>query len=190
MFVRPLAHWPWYFLVPLSIYAAVVLAVPPLRRSVCWLRVGRLDGLVLAATAGIILIASAALILYQYLFHQDLNELAGRLPLETGIPLWVAGTVFALSNAVMEELIFRGVLQDALVSQIGRSAGVVVQAVVFGLGHASGYPPGELGMVLAGLYGLVLGALREWSVGLGAASIAHVGADATIFAIVVTATPR
>jgi membrane protease YdiL (CAAX protease family) len=186
--VRLLAHWPWYFLVPLLIYAAVVLAVPPLRRSVRWLRIGRLDGLALAATMGIMLISSTVLVLYQVLFHPDLSELADRLPLHTGMPMLAAGAVFALSNAVMEELIFRGVLQDALVSQVGRSAGLVVQAVVFGLGHAAGYPPGALGVVLAGLYGLVLGVLREWSAGLGAASIAHVGADATIFVIVVAAT--
>lgn len=186
MFFRSLAHWPWYFLTPLALYAALVLAIRPLRRSVL-LRSGRFDRLTLGATAGIILVSSTALVLYQYLFQPDLVELAEHLPIRSAMPLVVAGAVFAVGNAVMEEIIFRGVLQDALVSQVGRSAGVAVQAVVFGLGHAGGYPPGEIGVVLAGLYGLLLGILREWSSGLGAAIIAHVCADATIFVIVVNA---
>lgn len=186
MFVHLLAHWPWYFLAPLGVYVAVVLAVAPLRRSVRWLHFGRHDGLTLIATFGIILSASTALALYQYLVRPPLSELAERLPLHSGLPLLAAGAVFALSNAIMEEVIFRGVLQDALVSQVGQTAGVVVQAAIFGLGHAHGYPPGKIGAVLAGLYGLILGVLRQWSGGLGAAILAHVFADATIYAIVVT----
>jgi len=188
MLVRDLGHWPWYFLVPLGLYTVLVLAIPPLRRSVHWLRLGRLDGPILAATLGIVVLSSAALLLYQWLFHPDLTELAAQLPIRTGMPWLLAGAVFAVGNAVMEEVIFRGVLQDALVSQVGQAAGVAIQAVVFGLGHARGYPPGEMGLVLAGLYGLILGMLREWSGGLGAAIVAHVFADATIYAIVVFAT--
>jgi membrane protease YdiL (CAAX protease family) len=40
------------------------------------------------------------------------------------------------------------------------------------------------GAALAGLYGLLLGLLRQRSGGLAAPTFAHVFADATIFAIV------
>jgi membrane protease YdiL (CAAX protease family) len=185
--VREAGRWPWYFLAPLLAYAVVVLAVPPLRRSVTWLRVGRLDWPALGATAVLVVPTSAVLILYYALFHPDLHSLAEELPVNTPLPLVVAGAIFAVANAVMEEIIFRGILQDALASQVGVTVAVLVQAVVFGFGHMRGYPPGEVGIVLAGIYGLVLGMLREWTQGLGAAIIAHVCADATIFGIVVQA---
>ena len=38
-----LGQWPFYLLAPLTLYVAVVLAVGPLRRSLNWVRVGRLD---------------------------------------------------------------------------------------------------------------------------------------------------
>jgi hypothetical protein len=39
-------------------------------------------------------------------------------------------------------------------------------------------------VVLASIYGLMLGMLRTWAGGLAAPVIAHIFADATIFAIV------
>jgi membrane protease YdiL (CAAX protease family) len=55
---------------------------------------------------------------------------------------------------------------------------------MFGIGHLGGYPPGLLGALLATLYGVALGLLRHFSKGIGAAVVAHVFADATIFGIV------
>lgn len=185
--VPPLAHWPWYFLGPLFLYMVVVAVAPPLRRSVKWLKIGRMNAPILAVTAGIVVIASATLVLYYRLVHPDLRELAQQMPLDTGLPLLFAGVLFAVTNALAEEIIFRGVLQAGLASQLGVTTAVLVQATVFGLGHARGYPPGTFGVLLAGLYGLMMGSLREWAGGLGAPVLAHVFADATIFAIVVTA---
>ncbi|MBY0526470.1 MAG: CPBP family intramembrane metalloprotease [Gemmataceae bacterium] len=182
--IPALARWPWYFLAPLLGYALVVGAIAPLRHSVHWLRVGRLDARVLLATAGIVVLSSTALILYFVAFRPDLRALAEQLPVRSVMPVILAGALFALSNALMEEIIFRGILQDALTSQLGERTAILVQAVVFGLGHMRGYPPGEIGMVLAGIYGLMLGVVRAWTGGLGATFIAHVFADATIFWIV------
>lgn len=56
--------------------------------------------------------------------------------------------------------------------------------LVFGCGHLHGYPPGPLGAVLAGLYGLGLGWLRVFSGGLGWPVVARVVADATLFTLV------
>jgi membrane protease YdiL (CAAX protease family) len=99
----------------------------------------------------------------------------------------VAGAFFSAFNALLEEVIFRGILLDALTAAIGASWAVVVQAVAFGVGHVHGYPPGPLGIALAAMYGLMLGLLRQRSGGLAAPWVAHVFADATIFWIVVTA---
>ena len=67
----------------------------------------------------------------------------------------------------------------------GNPSGVALggTTVLFGLGHLHGYPPGPLGAVLAGLFGLALGLLRLRTGGLGLAIAVHVSADATIFGL-------
>jgi membrane protease YdiL (CAAX protease family) len=182
-----LSRWPLYLLVPLLMYALVVCAVGPLRRSVCWLRAGQLNGGVLATTGLIILVSSVALILYAILFQPDVNDLMEQLPLWLPVPLAVTGAVFCVVNALLEEIMFRGILLDALDAQLGSLGAILIQGVAFGVVHAHGYPPGVIGMLLASLYGLMLGLLRLQAGGLVAPCIAHVCADATIFTIVVSA---
>ncbi|MDB6153237.1 MAG: family intrarane metalloprotease [Chthoniobacteraceae bacterium] len=99
------------------------------------------------------------------------------------------GIVFSLLNAIFEELVFRGVLYDALESQWGAWGAVVATAAMFGYGHLRGYPPGLPGVVLAGIYGLALGWLRVRTGGLGLPIAAHIAADATIFVIVASTGP-
>lgn len=65
---------------------------------------------------------------------------------------------------------------------------MICTAFVFGIGHWQGYPPGVIGAVLAGYYGLALGLMRWWSGGLALDFACHVTADATIFVIVARAT--
>jgi membrane protease YdiL (CAAX protease family) len=180
-----LMRWPWHFAVPLLGYAGVVLLVPPLRRSVAWLRLGRFDGRVLAVAGGIVLIASAALLLFQSLFNPDLAHLRAQFPVTTGGKLLLFGVFFSLLNALLEKLGFRGVLQDALESQFRPTTALLIQAVIFGFAHYQGYPMGGWGVVLAAIYGLMLGWLRNWVRGLAAPVLVHVFADATIFAMVV-----
>lgn len=187
MLVRPLRHWPWYLVVPLGAYLLLVVLVAPLRRTVRWNRVGHLRGTVLAATAAISAITAAALLLYDATFRPDLGPLKQQLPLGLPLPVAVIGILFAPVNALLEEVIFRGVLQDALAARVGMTWAAIVQAVAFGVGHARGYPLGSVGMVLAAVYGVMLGALRHRAGGLLAPWLAHVCADATILWIVTTA---
>jgi membrane protease YdiL (CAAX protease family) len=186
-FVSGLAWWPWPLLAPLLMDAVLVAVVPPLRRTLTWLQVGRLNGPVLAVSTAIILVSSATLVLYYVLFHPDLHHLAEHLPAGSGVSLVLAGALFSVTNAVLEELIFRGVLLDAFTSQLGPTAAVVIQALAFGVAHVRGYPPGEIGVALAAIYGLMQGLLRQWTGGLAAPVLTHVCADATIFGIVVSA---
>jgi membrane protease YdiL (CAAX protease family) len=179
-----LAQWPWHILTPLLGYTAIVCLTSPLRRSVNWLRVGRLDGRALAVTAAIVLVSSAALVAYQILFHPDLHELSEHFPTSTRMTLILVGAFFAFFNALMEEVLFRGIVMDALESQLRPTTALLAQALAFGAAHYHGFPPGGVGVVLASIYGLMLGMLRTWAGGLAAPIIAHIFADATIFAIV------
>ena len=112
-FTRELQLWPLYLLVPLALYALIVAVVPPLRSSVHWLRLGRFDGAVLAWTAAIILGASAALVLWFVLARPDVSALTQKIPHVGPMPLLLIGVTFSLTNAILEEAIFRGVFQEA-----------------------------------------------------------------------------
>ena len=81
-------------------------------------------------------------------------------------------------------MVFRGILFDAVESLWGRWIAAIATAFLFGYGHLHGYPPGVTGAILAGIFGLCEGWLRVFSGGLGLPILAHMVADATIFAIV------
>jgi membrane protease YdiL (CAAX protease family) len=173
------------WLVPLSGSFALAASIPPMRRTLRWLRPGSVRPLACAATAGVVALSSAALVLYHALARPDVTALGAALPVRALGGVALAGAVFAVLNATLEELVFRGVLFDALESQWGWQAAVGLTAVLFGLGHVGGYPPGWPGACLAGLYGAVLGLLRVWVGGLFLPILAHIAADATIYGILV-----
>jgi membrane protease YdiL (CAAX protease family) len=179
--------WPWYLLVPLAAYSVLVLIISPLRRSFPGISLGRVNHAGVAATLGITLVSCGVLIGYQTLFAPDVSALKAVLPSTMLGNLVLAGLCFSLGNAVLEELIFRGVLYDALAGGWDALTAILVSAVIFGIVHARGYPSGQLGIVLAGLYGAALGLLRWWSGGLGLGIGSHVCADATIFGILASA---
>ncbi len=119
---------------------------------------------------------------------------SGRTDLETategldGLPLWVlplAGLGFALVNPTVEEVLFRGVLQDLLHDVSDRPAiAVAGQAVAFGAIHLDGVPGGPLGMLMAGGWGAVLGIVRFRSGSIRLPWLVHVAANITIFTTV------
>ncbi len=184
-FIRELRPWPLYLLAPLAIYALIVTVVPVLRKSVHWLRVGRFDGVVLAWMVSIILGSSTALVLWFVLARPDVGDLTDKIPHVGPMQLLLIGVTFSLANALMEEAIFRGVFQEALTAEWGPWPAIAIQGVLFGAIHVQGFPHGLEGMVMASAYGVALGWLRLRSGGMAPACIAHVCADATIFALLV-----
>ncbi|WP_202805858.1 CPBP family intramembrane glutamic endopeptidase [Actinopolymorpha alba] len=104
------------------------------------------------------------------------------------LPLWLAILGiggFALVNPVWEELLFRGVLLSELAAVWGSWAGVVLQAVLFGVAHFAGFPSGAVGMIMAGSWGFVLGVLRLRSGGVLIPYLVHVTANLAIGTIAV-----
>lgn len=79
------------------------------------------------------------------------------------IPSWDPASVLLLSVimfgfvALVEELLFRGILQRTLVNRLGPIPGVAMAAVVFGLMHSVYGQPAEVGF--ATLIGLVVGVI-------------------------------
>ena len=116
-----------------------------------------------------------------------MSALGAALPVGALGGVAAAGIIFAVLNATLEEMVFRGVLFDAFSARWGLPAAVGGTAVLFGLAHLNGYPPGAVGACLAGVYGVALGLLRARVGGLALPVLAHVAADATIYGILVRA---
>lgn len=181
--IQAVRNWPWIWLAPLGFYFALVLTVQPFRRTFVWMRLGRVTAKTLAVTIGLMVLASLGLVGFRK-FMRPAIVLDPTGPLVAAIgSRFVAGMVFAIGNAILEEMVFRGILFDALESQWGARVTLAATALLFGLGHMRGYPPGIAGGFLATVFGLATGGLRLWSGGLVLPILAHIGADLTIFYI-------
>ena len=100
--------------------------------------------------------------------HGHIQELLGPMMNERTIPL------FALVNALFEELEFRVIVMNALLPYHALDtvafpfllALVLAQAVLFAMQHvAGGFPCGQDGFALVLLWGFVLGLIRCWDRG-------------------------
>lgn len=99
------------------------------------------------------------------------------------LPLACLG--FAIVNAAMEEIAFRGIMMQAVDSALGAgNLTIGIQAGSFASFHyLTGFPYGFWGFAMVFVFGFMLGVLRLRSRGMLAPWIAHVLADITIFVI-------
>jgi membrane protease YdiL (CAAX protease family) len=179
--------WPFPFAIALCIYAGVVLASPPLRKTFDWPRRGELGGKQWLLIGACVALSSGALLGWFLLFRPDVSDLTSMVP--AGTPVWmlIAGAVgFSLINAAVEEAIWRGVLLSGLEKVMSVAPAVLLQGVSFGIAHINGFPRGWVGVGLATVYGVMMGIVRVHARGMRAPYIAHVFADLTIMAILVT----
>lgn len=183
----PLRRWPWVWLAPFVIYFLLVASVPRLRRSMAWLRAGKISVASALAAVAVLAGTSLALALFRAATPPDVAGYSAALPFESLGGVILAGIIFTLVNATLEELVFRGILFDALESQWGARFTLLATALLFSVGHLRGYPSGVAGAGLAAVFGLVTGGLRLWTGGLALPIVAHLGADATIYTILVRA---
>jgi uncharacterized protein len=184
-FVPALQKWPLFWLAPLLAYAVIVAAFPRLRKTVTWLKSGKITRTGIAFSAAIIALASAALIAFQITLRPDLAAYRSAMPFEIFGTVAMTAILFPTINATLEELVYRGVLFDGIESQWNTRFAVVTTSLLFGIGHLQGYPPGIVGALLACIYGFAMGALRVHTKGLTLPIIAHIFADATIYGILV-----
>ena len=105
-----------------------------------------------------------------FLLHANSDTGLGRIMPETPLELAVY-LIVAATGGFCEELIFRGYLMQQFSAWTGSSAaGLVGQAVLFGLGHA--YYGWKL-MFIIMLHGSLLGLLACWRKNLRPAMLAH-----------------
>jgi uncharacterized protein len=185
MLVPALRRWPWIWVVPLGGYFLMPILLPHKRGSNTWVRPGKVSGASIVVAIGIMAITSVALIAFYKIAKPDLSNYRTALPMERFGGVITAGVVFTFVNATLEEMVFRGVLFDAIRSQWNVWVTLIATSVLFGLGHLHGFPPGLWGACLAVAFGFAVGLLRVWTGGLALPIMAHMGADATIYCILV-----
>jgi uncharacterized protein len=183
-----LGFWPQILLLPIIIYALVVVAIPNLQHSILWLRAGHLTSDIIILILATIVLSSLALVSWYLLFQPNISSHLAMIP---KMPVWLlplACLGFAMVNAAMEEIVFRGIIMQALDSALGAgNLTVIIQAGSFACFHyLAGFPHGFWGFAMVFVYGFMLGLLRRRSHGILAPWIAHVLADITIFAILAT----
>ncbi|QEC51537.1 CPBP family intramembrane glutamic endopeptidase [Anseongella ginsenosidimutans] len=154
---------PTGLVAPFLSYLLIVLLIPPLRKTLSWFRWGGCSRKAMIAGLLILAFSLPALLMwamhsenvieyYVYLFHPEILY----------IELVIFALLFAVINAVTQEVIFRGVFQDALEAAFGKGAyAILVQALIFGLIHLQGIPSGLAGVLMAFSYGCALGILRK-----------------------------
>jgi membrane protease YdiL (CAAX protease family) len=102
--------------------------------------------------------------------------------LAAAIPAVLIGLFAALLNAWWEETAFRAGPLSMLQRAVGPSAGVLLLALFFGLGHFyGGVPSGPMGLVATGAVGLLLGRAMIETRGLAWPIALHFSIDAVIF---------
>lgn len=171
----------------IALLAIVLWRVPWLRRSTGWWRAGRLGGGEMAFALAVSAVTAVALVAWQRLLQPDLTDLLALIPEVHPGWLVAVGLGFACVNALVEEVLYRGILMDALDRALGVPLWpLLVQAMVFGLHHYGGFPRGWAGVGLATLYGLAMGLIRRRSGGLLAPWVAHVLADLVVYGILLT----
>jgi membrane protease YdiL (CAAX protease family) len=184
-------QWVWHvpiagFLVPLTLTALCCLPSSRLRARFNWLRKGNLDQVTWFLVVITSLVSALALILWA-LWTDYLGVATQMMAPLRETPRWFSYMVivpgFALANAAAEELVYRGILQDALEQCFPTRAWLVLalQASAFAAAHfQAGFPNGLMGYAMTFVYALMLGFLRQRTRGMLAPWAAHVAADAVI----------
>ncbi len=183
-FIPACGTWPLPLFLPLIGYVLIVIAISSLRATAPAIRFGTYSGTAAVITSAITVISVGALVAFDVVARPNVEEYPGFLPVSALGGIVAAGILFSLLNPILEEVIFRGILFDAVRSQVGPLATVIITAALFGIAHMRGYPPGTAGAMLAFLYGIAMGGLRVLTGGLAMPMIAHVAADATIYVLI------
>ncbi len=144
---------------------------------------GRRADMLLSAATG--LASSGALAAWLAASRADLADLAAGIPHWSGPALVALAFGFGVVNAVIEEVLFRGVIWSGLASVLRNPTAVLLsQAACFGAAHYRGFPRGWAGAALAAVFGLLLGILRKRTGGLLWPVVCHVLPDIVIFLLV------
>jgi membrane protease YdiL (CAAX protease family) len=174
-----------YYGIVFAISIPIVLRLRQTKGLLSWFRKGKIDRFskvsifVVSSVAGIALLLWAAWTDSFGVAEQMVKGVAGfpKVAVLIGLP------IFAAINAFSEEVVYRGILQEAaLRSGMSPAIAILLQAMGFASIHyASGFPNGFLGYAMTLTYGAALGYQRHRTRGILVPYLTHIGADLVIF---------
>jgi len=173
-----------HFVTPILL-SWIFLKLSRAKERIQTVRLGTIDLQSTVAVVGVGIAATAALIFWARA-TDNLGAGLGQIKQLSELPPWVVLgfviPVFALSNAVVEEWIFRGIIYETVKKTFSNMAVVLlIQSCFFAAVHyAAGFPNGIVGYAMVVIYGLALGYLKEKTNGLLAPVLSHIIADLTI----------
>jgi membrane protease YdiL (CAAX protease family) len=170
---------------PIIIFLIIAFSFQTLRRTLCWLKTGKQDKIskllviLTSITSVISLLIWAGNSSY---LGVGINTIKGLLVYNYILIVTLFIPLFAVVNALIEEFMFRGILQESLRMTFKKSSTIIIlQSIPFAAFHyAVGFPNGVIGFLMVFIWGSVLGYLRERTNGLLAPMICHIAADLTI----------
>jgi hypothetical protein len=169
-------------------YFYIVLLIAPLRRTLTWVRPGKLSRGMLIWMLAIAVIASLTMVAWDHFMIANSQAHVPAAP-PASLKRFTLGYMiaFALLNALAEEIIWRGVMMTALESAFGAGLfALLLQGMQFGLAHyRGGFPSGWLGAFLASLFGIAMGLLRRRTNGMLVPWCAHAAVDFAIICLIV-----
>jgi len=171
------------YVLPFAVFFILIAISPKFKAHITWLAFGKGNRLVWILLPVTILVSAAALAGWFYLVRPGLADITAMVPVW---PLWLlllGGLGFAATNAFAEEIIFRGMIRDGLLTYIPEPAELVVTSALFAAAHVNGVPRGVWGIVMAGFWGILLGVIRNRSKGLFYPWLTHAAADICIYAL-------
>lgn len=179
--------WPLSFCLPLAVFFGATWSIASLRRVMPRFELGAMTPPIWARLSAIVVVSSLGLWLWLRFLGADVSDIREMVPDAPFIALLAGGLAFALLNAAMEEAQYRFTFMG-LLGRAGVSPwlNITLQGFAFGLHHYGGFPRGISGLLLATVYGLMLGELRVAAGGMLAPFVAHVCADLVIFALLLT----
>lgn len=170
----------------LLVYAVLVVAIAPLRRSIDWLKLGLVPRRTWWALAAFMAVFALATAWYATRYHPPVNShlVVG----STSRTQWLAVVLSgAALNAFFEEVFWRGAMYGALLSVTGSSrTAFLLQAVHFGCAHFRGpFYSGWVGVFGTAAFGLLTGWLRRKTGGIVLPWLVHWLCDIVLLSLIV-----
>lgn len=180
-----LKTWPLFWLVSLTVHGVLLFSIKPLRQSFPKISFGNYNKKTISLALLISILSIVTLVGFYKVYQPDMSGYKNKLPINALGGVLLMGIIFPIVNAISEELVFRVILFEAIDAQAGKWIAALVTSIIFGYIHMEGYPPGNIGALLAGIYGFSLACLRIQSKGIGLVIIVHIIADITIYCLIV-----
>lgn len=173
-----------YYLPPILIFLVVLLLFKNIRNNITWWQKTKIDKIAWLMIIGLGIVSGAALLLWSIYNQAEFTSFTKQLPNMNIYLVLLSGLGFAILNASAEEFLSRGMLMEGFGALIqNKYIVVVLQSIIFGISHYSGFPNGITGVLMVFSWSIILGLIRIRTSNLTAVIVAHFFADFIIYLI-------